>query len=47
MKEPENNGPKTGVCLDEPARMSLPNDHPANRRGMPDGRDQTCRRMQA
>lgn len=46
MKEPENHGPRIGVRLDERVRMLLPGDHPANRRGLPDCRDQTCRRVQ-
>lgn len=47
MKEPENNGPSNGVRLGERVGMSLPGDHDAKVRGMPDCRDETYRRAQA
>ncbi|WP_164517337.1 hypothetical protein [Tabrizicola piscis] len=47
MREPENNEAKNGVTLDERVGMSLPDEHDAIVRAMPDCWDQTYRRMQA
>jgi hypothetical protein len=47
MRERENNGLRIGVRLDQPVGMSLSDEHRALVRGMPNGRDQTSRRVQA
>lgn len=47
MREPENNEAQNGVRLDESVSMSLPDDHDAIVRAMPDCWDQTYRGVQA
>jgi hypothetical protein len=47
MRELANNGLEDGVGLDGSYGMSLPDDHRAQNRGMPNCRDETCGRLQA